>query len=90
LTLDLRRNALSSLPEGFLNFFPVLDSLDVSDNLISTIPENFGTSQKLKKLTMKGNKLVTLPENFFKMFGTDNVISFLFFYYYLIFIFCFV
>jgi len=67
--LDLRRNSLATLPEGFLSLFPVLDTLDLGDNVIHTLPEDFGSSKSLKKVVLRGNKLKSLPENFYRALG---------------------
>jgi len=83
MTLDLRRNALTTLPSGFLSLFPVLDTLDLGDNLISSLPDNLGRSRSLKKIVLSGNKLQSLPSNIYESLGPRVCGVFLYFFFWL-------
>ncbi|XP_016917993.2 leucine-rich repeat-containing G-protein coupled receptor 5 [Apis cerana] len=59
--LNLSRNRLASLPNGFLNSLSSLRILDLSDNIINSLQsEMFHGATSLTKLNLAGNPLTTL------------------------------
>lgn len=61
--INLKNFALRTLPDPF-PVFPHLIELDISDNLIESLPENLGSCQNLKVLNAKNNHLHQLPRSF--------------------------
>mgnify|MGYP003652150981 CR=1 FL=1 len=58
ITIKLRLEVFPS----FIFKMKKLESLDLSDNFISEIPEKIGQFKKLKRLQLHGNKIKTLPK----------------------------
>ena len=60
-TLNLRNNALTALPDDFIDSVPELEILNVSQNGITKLPDDFSMLVKLQKLYVQGNALSVLP-----------------------------
>jgi len=56
-------------PKTFFSYFPALESLDLGDNSIERLPDTLGVPLSLRKFTLRGNRLGSLPENFFENLG---------------------
>lgn len=63
-SLTLRMNYFTTLEYEHISRFPFLSYLDVSHNLIKSLPESFGELRNLRFLNLKLNKLKTLPKTF--------------------------
>nr|WP_314480152.1 NEL-type E3 ubiquitin ligase domain-containing protein [uncultured Pseudomonas sp.] len=56
--LTLRRAHLSSITEGFIQRFPSVRTLDLSDNLLSSIPDGLQAMTQLTELRLARNQIV--------------------------------
>jgi len=67
ISISLTRNQLRSV-DGFDVSFSRLEKLDLSNNLIDSLPRHFGSSMpQLTSLILTGNGLRVLPENIGRM-----------------------
>ncbi|VDP11456.1 unnamed protein product [Soboliphyme baturini] len=65
--LSLRNNRIWRLPTSTLNLYAILEnlvSLDLSGNLVSSIPGTTAIMPKLEELILAGNDLVEMPYSF--------------------------
>ena len=68
--LALYDNQLSSfLPEEAITYFPMLDHLDLSENMLTTLPQNLGQLTNLRQLYLGSNpfEIQTMPTELFVM-----------------------
>lgn len=61
LVLDLAKNELPSLPGVIFTHLFLLKSLDVSENLLETLPVEIGEASDLVTLNVRSNRINTLP-----------------------------
>ena len=59
--LDLSHNKIAALPD--LSRFTALEELDLTGNLLETLPEELGTVTTLRSLALNGNVLTALPRS---------------------------
>lgn len=63
-TVDLSRNNLTSIPDGFTKDLENLEHLYLNDNLIESIPlDIFENNKKLQVLDMRQNNLTNLGQH---------------------------
>jgi internalin A len=62
ITLNLRGNELTSLPESF-GKLSALDTLNLSSNELQTLPDSFGNLASLTVLNLSDNWLTRLPDS---------------------------
>ncbi|KAK3090897.1 hypothetical protein FSP39_015556 [Pinctada imbricata] len=60
-TCTLSGNQLSRIPAKFGNTFTTLKELDLSDNMLSTLPDELRNIQRLETLNVSQNNLETIP-----------------------------
>lgn len=71
-TLDVANNALTSMVESGAIELPSLQSLNVTDNRLTQMPEMSGWTE-LDTLVMSGNRLASLPESIISLKKLRNV-----------------
>eukprot|EP00466_Bigelowiella_natans_P012893 jgi/Bigna1/82159/fgenesh1_pg.88_\ len=65
--LDLARRSVRTIPEGTLEKFPDLVSLNMSENLLSMLPASlFRYNEHLKHISFDGNKISSLNKHMFQ------------------------
>lgn len=62
--LDISNNGISVLPTYFLSSIPMLSQLDISRNIISTIPVSISALSSLTNFDASHNRIKTLPSIF--------------------------
>jgi len=64
--LDLRASANLDFKEAFKIILQIksIEILDLSENNLSSLPDNFGELENLSQLNLSNNQLVSLPESF--------------------------
>lgn len=68
--LDLSRNRLRWVASGELAPYPLLEELDLSENLIATLePNAFASLQSLRTLRLRANQLKLVPMGAFAKLG---------------------
>ncbi|MCH9632201.1 MAG: hypothetical protein S4CHLAM6_05310 [Chlamydiae bacterium] len=72
--MDLSYLQLSSLPDGFVEQFEYLTDLNLSNNKLRALPENFGKFVNLTLLDVSGNKLQALPASFVKLKKLEQLV----------------
>lgn len=59
--VSLRKNNIPSIPDSFCSQLPFLEECDLSYNMLSCLPQTFGSLSNLKKLFLNENRLQGLP-----------------------------
>lgn len=75
LVLDLGKNELTSLPGSIFTHLFVLKSLDVSENLLETLPVEIGEANDLVTLNLRSNRLNLLPAESIRKLGKLKVLD---------------
>ena len=65
--------ALSDDPSPFLESFPGLESLDMTGNQLTTVPEALGQMQSLVHLRLGNNRLLSSPDLFSPLFDLPHL-----------------
>uniref|UniRef100_A0A7M5VAP0 non-specific serine/threonine protein kinase n=1 Tax=Clytia hemisphaerica TaxID=252671 RepID=A0A7M5VAP0_9CNID len=63
--VELPRNKLTKLVDGFFQLLPLLEELDVASNHLMALPSDHLANSKLKRLDVSSNQLRSLPESLF-------------------------
>lgn len=66
-------NVITEIPPEMPLRLPHLHTLDLSYNLLETLPESFGLQFHLKTLILRNNKLKSLPESFVHLVKLEKV-----------------
>ncbi|XP_053672417.1 leucine-rich repeat-containing protein 40 [Anopheles nili] len=60
--VDISKNRLTAVPSGITNLSALLTELNVSFNLLQTVPAFFSQFEKISYLNLSNNQMVDLPE----------------------------
>jgi len=73
MRLQLPPKVLVQLPESGLRFMPNLLSLDLSNNSLTSLPDDISSLTSLKTFRCAGNQLTVLPESFAKLEAIETL-----------------
>jgi Leucine-rich repeat (LRR) protein len=66
-------NAITEIPPELPLRIPHLHTLDLSHNLLVTLPESFGLQFHIRTLILRNNKLKSLPESFVHLVKLEKI-----------------
>ncbi|TMW63737.1 hypothetical protein Poli38472_002678 [Pythium oligandrum] len=71
--LNLRQNALESIPDEFPRHLTHLVSLNLSYNALTRLPDHIGKLRALQKLSLSHNQLSALPSSFIGLHALEEL-----------------
>jgi Leucine-rich repeat (LRR) protein len=64
--LGLQDNQISTIPVGFFDAFPDLEYLDMTNNLLSSLPERLFDGMTLDEVNFEANTISSIGANTFQ------------------------